>query len=325
MRLNLWQILMAAMLALVSAQTFAAPAECIVPAKPGGGLDLVCKLIRDGLQANGQTAARDDLPRISYLPGGVGAVAWNSIVTRRRAEPDTLVAFSGGSLLNLAIGKFGNASIDDVRWVAGVGADYGMIAVRNDSPYKTLRDLVDALKHNPEKVTIGASGTIGSQDWLKMTLIVKQEGIDAKRLRFVALEGGGESFTALMGGYVQAVSGDASEAAQHAVAGKIRVLAVLSDARLSGVLADVPTAREQGFDVTWPIIRGVYVGPNVSNADYRKWVATFDHMMAQPSFAQLRAARGLHPFALTGDQLTAYIKKTVANYGKQGKELGLIR
>lgn len=144
-------------------------------------------------------------------------------------------------------------------------------------------------------------------------------------MRFVALEGGGESFTALMGGYVQVVSGDASEAAQHAVADKIRVLAVLSDARLSGVLADVPTAREQGFDVTWPIIRGVYVGPNVSNADYRKWVATFDHMMAQPSFAQLRAAHGLHPFALTGDQLTQYIKKTVANYGKQGKELGLIR
>jgi putative tricarboxylic transport membrane protein len=324
MRLNLRHSVIAALLVLTSALAFATPAECIVPAKPGGGLDLVCKLIRDGLQASGQTAPAE-LPHISYLPGGVGAVAWNSIVMRRRAEPDTLVAFSGGSLLNIALGKFGNASSDDVRWVAGVGSDYGMIAVRNDSPYKTLRDLVDALKRTPEKVTIGASGTIGSQDWVKMVLIAKQDGIDAKRLRFVALEGGGESFTALMGGYVQAVSGDASEAMQHAVTGKIRVLAVLSDARLTGTLAGVPTAREQGFDVTWPIIRGVYVGPNVSNADYRKWVAIFDHMMAQPSFAQLRAAHGLHPFALTGDQLTQYIKKTVANYGKQGKELGLIR
>ena len=57
---------------------------------------------------------------------------------------------------------------------------------------------------------------------------------------------------------------------------KIRVLAVLSDARLPGALAHVPTAREQGFDLSWPIIRGLYMGPQVSDADYRSWVARFD-------------------------------------------------
>jgi putative tricarboxylic transport membrane protein len=68
------------------------------------------------------------------MPGGIGAVAWHTLVSQRRAEPDTLVAFSGGSLLNLAQGKFGKASAGDVRWVAALGADYGMIAVRADSP-----------------------------------------------------------------------------------------------------------------------------------------------------------------------------------------------
>lgn len=307
-----------------AASAAAQPAECIVPSKPGGGFDLTCKLAQKGLQAVEQRPMR-----LSYLPGGIGAVAWNSIVTQRRNEPDTLVAFSGGSVLNIALGKFGKASIDDVRWVAALGSDYGMIAVRADSPYKNLRDLVQAFKRNPSSITIGAGGTIGSQDWIKIARLVKRDGIDPKQLHFVAFEGGGEAFTALLAGHVQVVSGDASEAVLH-LSGKnpspnIRVIAVLSDARLPGVLADVPTAHEQGYDVTWPIIRGFYMGSKVSNADYRRWVATFDRMMASKSFDQMRAAYGLYPFAMTGAALTEYIKKTAENYGKEIKELGLVR
>ncbi|WP_334190701.1 tripartite tricarboxylate transporter substrate binding protein [Noviherbaspirillum sp.] len=299
--------------------------ECIVPAKPGGGMDLTCKLTQQGLQAG--MAKKDDASqlRISYLPGGIGAVAWSSIVSQRRSAPDTLVVYSGGSLLNLAQGKFGKASPADVRWVAAVGTDYGMVAVRADSPYKTLRELLDALQSQPAKITIGAGGTVGSQDWLKMRILSKQRGIDPKTLRLVAFEGGGEAFTALLAGHVQAVSGDTSEATEHAAAGRIRVLAVLSDARLAGPLAHVPTAREQGFDVTWPIIRGVYMGPDVPEADYRRWVKTFDRMMERPEFDRLRAAHGLHPFAMTGDLLSDYVRRTVDAYGKQAKEFGLVR
>ena len=310
--------------ACAAAGAHAAP-ECVVPAKPGGGMDLTCKLMQKALPADVKNASKDKAVHISYLPGGIGAVAWNSVITQRRAEPDTLVAFSGGSLLNLAQGKYGKASAADVRWVAAVGTDYGMIAVRSDSPYKTLGELVEVLKRDPSKVTIGAGGTIGSQDWLKVALVAKQGHVDPKTLRFVAFEGGGESFTALLANHVQVVSGDASEATLHSVNDKIRVLAVLSDARLPGALSNVPTAREQGFDVTWPTIRGFYMGPQVSDADYRKWVAAFDHVMKTPTFDQLRAANGLYPFAMTGAQLTEYVQKTVDGYGKQAKELGLVR
>ena len=299
--------------------------ECVVPAKPGGGMDLTCKLARKGLQPVAKSTHVNPALRISYLPGGIGAVAWSSVLSQRRAEPDTLIAFSGGSLLNLAQGKYGKVSASDVRWVAAVGTDYGMIAVREDSPYKTLGDLLAAIKRNPGAVAIGASGTVGSQDWLKVSILTKQAGGDPKSLRFVAFEGGGESFTALLAGYVQAVSGDVSEAALHAPSNKIRVLAVLADKRLPGPLAHIPTAREQGFDLTWPIIRGLYMGPNVSDKDYRRWVGAFEKMMTQPGFGQLRSAHGLYPFSLTGDALTDYVNKTVEQYGKQAKELGLMR
>jgi putative tricarboxylic transport membrane protein len=295
--------------------------ECVIPSKPGGAMYLTCKLVQKALPAKPGTAKL----KLTYLPGGIGAVAWHTLVSQRRAEPNTLVAFSGGSLLNLAEGKFGKAKPGDVRWVAAMGADYGMIAVRADSQFRTLSDLIDALRKAPEKVLIGVSGTIGSQDWMKMALVARQAGIDPRQLRFVALEGGGEAFTAMQASFVQVVSGDASEATLYADPGKVRVLAVLAEQRLPGVLAGAPTAREQGIDVVWPIIRGVWMGPGVTDADYRRWVAAFDQMEAAPGFAKLRAEAGLYPFSLTGDALTTYINKAVLDYNRQASQFKLVR
>jgi len=303
-------------LLLVCAQVYSA--ECIVPSKPGGGFDQTCKLARKALE--GQVPFR-----LSYMPGGIGAVAWSSIVSQRQAESDTLVAFSGGSLLNLALGKLGRSSVSDVRWVAGLGMDYGMVAVSVDSPYRTLGELMTAMRRDPGAVTIGAGGTIGSQDWIKIALLAKQADIDPRKLRFVAFEGGGESITALLAGHVQAVSGDVSEASLHAVADRIRVLAVLSDKRLPGPLAQVPTAREQGFDLSWPIIRGLYMGGQVDDADYRRWVSRFERIMADKSFDRLRQDHGFYPFALTGAQLTDYVTRTEEYYRRKAVELGLVR
>ncbi|HWW68408.1 MAG TPA: tripartite tricarboxylate transporter substrate binding protein, partial [Duganella sp.] len=92
-----------------------------------------------------------------------------------------------------------------------------------------------------------------------------------------------------------------------------------------GVLAGVPTAREQGIDVVWPVIRGLWMGPQVPDADYRQWVAAFDRVLASPQFAQMRAASGLFPFGLTGDALKDYVTKAVDDYGRRAAELGLVR
>ena len=119
-----------------------------------------------------------DPMRITYMPGGIGAVAYNAIVAQRPAENNTIVAFSGGSLLNLAQGKFGRYNENDVRWLAAVGADYGAIIVADSSPFKSLKDLVAAVKADPTKVVFGAGGTVGSQDWMKAALIAKAAGLE---------------------------------------------------------------------------------------------------------------------------------------------------
>jgi putative tricarboxylic transport membrane protein len=318
--------LLAIALACVATAAMAGPLdkpECIAPAKPGGGFDLTCKLAQSGLM-NGKFIG--DPMRVTYMPGGIGAVAYNTVVAQRPGEENTIVAFSGGSLLNLAQGKFGRYSESDVKWLAGIGADYGAVIVMNNSPYKSLKDLMAAVKADPTKVVFGAGGTVGSQDWMKAALIAKGAGIDYKAMRFVAFEGGGEAATALQGGHVQVYSGDASEVAEKLAAGApFRVLAVLADKRLPGALANVPTAKEQGYDIEWPIIRGFYMGPKVSDADFKVWTDTFNRMMATKEWDKLREERGLFPFALTGAELDGYVKKRVQEYRKLVDEFGLVR
>lgn len=306
------------LLALLPATAAVQAPECIAPARPGGGFDVSCQLAREAL-APWLAAPL----RVVYMPGGIGAVAYNTIVAQRPADGNVIVAFSGGSLLNLAQGKFGKYSVNDVRWLAGVGADYGMIAVRADSPYRTLPALVAALKANPARVVFGAGGTVGSQDWIKTALIARQAGVAHQQMRYVAFEGGGETATALLGGHIQAASGDVSEMMPLLQAKKIRLLAVMSATRLPGALADIPTAREQGFDIVWPIIRGFYVGPRVSPADYARWELAFRQSMATPRFARLRDSHYLFPFSLSGAEMDSYVKRQVDEYRKIATEFGL--
>ncbi|SUW64809.1 Tripartite tricarboxylate transporter family receptor [Buttiauxella agrestis] len=326
MKRTLLSALTASALLLTAFNTLAAEVpsrtECIAPAKPGGGFDLTCKLIQVSLQ---ETGVLEKPMRVTYMPGGVGAVAYNAIVAQRPAEAGTVVAFSGGSLLNLSQGKFGRYGVDDVRWLASVGTDYGMIAVRADSPWKDLKSLLAAMEKDPNSVVIGAGASIGSQDWMKTALLAQKAHVDPHKMRYVAFEGGGEPVTALMGNHVQAVSGDLSEMVPYLNGDKLRVLAVFSEERLPGQLAKIPTAKEQGFDLVWPIIRGFYVGPKVTDAEYQWWVETFNKLQQTEDFKKQRDLRGLFEFNMSGKELDDYVKKQVTGYREQAKAFGLAK
>ena len=296
--------------------------ECIAPAKPGGGFDLTCKLAQSGLKDSGLLKAP---MRVTYMPGGVGAVAYNAVIAQRADDAGTITAFSSGSLLNLAQGKFGRYNENDVRWLAAVGTDYGAITVREDSPYQSLDDLVHALKKDPTSIVFGAGATIGGQDWMQTALIARLAGIDPKKLRYVAFEGGGETLTAMLGGHVHVTSSGLGEVTPQLAAKKVRILAVLSEERLPGKLADIPTAKEQGYDIVWPVIRGFYMGPEVSDEQYNWWKQQFDSLLAREDFATLREQRDLLPLSVTGDELQALVFKQVEEYKALAGEFGLVQ
>lgn len=309
--------------ASAGADEFAGPSrpECIAPAKPGGGFDLTCKLAQSGLR---DTGILTDPMRVTYMPGGVGAVAYNKIVANDRANEDAIIAFSTGSILNLSQGKFGKFTEKDVKWLAAVGTDYGAIAVNADSPIKDLAGLVAELKTNPKAISFAAGGSVGGQDWMQTAILAKAVGVSPSDMTYVAMEGGGEAITAVMGNHVTVVSAGIAEIMPQATAGKLRVLAVFSDERLGGSMADIPTAVEQGYDVTWPVVRGYYMGPDVSPAAYDWWKASFDKMLADPKFAELREQQELLPFSMTGDELEQYVYKRTGELRELSAEYGLV-
>lgn len=298
-------------------------AECVIPAKAGGGFDLTCSLARDALQL-----VRPLRPPLSqrFLPGGIGAVAFDRVASGRMGGESVLVAFSGGSLLNLAQGRFGPHPLTAVRWIATLGTDYGVVAVHQDSPYQTLGDLVVALRKDPSAVVFGAGGTVGSQDWVKAALLVRAAGREPKAMRFVSFEGGGDALSALQGRHVHVFPGDAAEAAQ-AISGRaaIRFLAVLAPERLGGALAGVPTAQEQNVALVWPTVRGVYISANNSEGVVRGWVSAFRDALAAPGYTTLRERHGLYAFSLVGAELERFVTDEIAKYQRTVDELGLRR
>ncbi|WP_244934977.1 Bug family tripartite tricarboxylate transporter substrate binding protein [Acuticoccus sediminis] len=294
--------------------------ECVAPAKPGGGFDLTCRIAQSGLKG-----IIEQPVQVTFMPGGIGAVAINQFNTNRTDDPNAIVAFSSGSLLNMAIGKYGQWNEDDVKFTATAGQDYGAIIVKADSPFKSLGDVLAALKENPAGVVLGAGGSVGSQDWMKAALLVRAEGIDPRKMRYVAFDGGGDAMAGLLGGSIQVYTGDVGEIVSMMDAGTIRVLAVMNDERLPAPFADTPTTVELGYkEAVWPIIRGYYMGKNVSDEAYNAWVSAFEKAYGTDEWKKTVTGQGLQPVALAGEEMSAEMLKRVERMRNIAKEAGLI-
>lgn len=312
----------------VATTVFAAPVlaqvqihdpECVAPANPGGGFDLTCRVAQSGLEPQ-----LSEPVQVTFMPGGIGAVAYNLFNTTRTDDGSAIVAFSTGSLLNIVTGKYGDFDEHDVRWVATAGADFGAVVVRADSPYTDLTQLMNDFSADPASVVVGAGGSVGSQDWMKGALLLREAGASPMDMRYVAFDGGGDAIAALLGGSIEVYMGDVGEMVPHLDAGQMRILAVLSPERLDGPFAEIPTAIEQGFDVEWTILRGFYMGGDVSDADYQAWVDAFTAAYQTEEFAAVQRERGLLPMNMAGAELQASIEQRVQILREIAEEAGLI-
>lgn len=294
--------------------------ECIAPAKPGGGHDIMCRLL---VESVAESLLID--MSIRYMPGGIGALAFNHAVSVRDKDANMVVAISTGTALNLALHKFGKYTEADVRWLGAVGTDYGVVAVRDDAPWQTLDELIDTLRQKTDTIVIGAAGSIGSQDWMKMALVLDKAGIDPKSIRYISYEGGGEASHALLKDHIQVFPGDFTEVVNHLEGGRLRILAVFSNQRLPGKYSTIPTAREQGYDVVWPVWRGFYLPPKISNGEYHWWVNTLYRLESSGILAREREKLHLFPLMIIGEEFDRYVKYNVQQLRGYGQKFGLVQ
>jgi len=296
--------------------------ECIAPANAGGGWDLTCRAVGRILS---ELELVSGTVRVTNMPGAGGGVAFVHTVTQRATDQSLIVAASSSTTLNLAQGLWGPLSERDVRWLGAVGAEYGAVAVRSDARWQHLGELVEEWRRNPAAIVVSGGSAVASQDHMKILLLADAAGIDAAKIRFVPFDGGGEAMSALLGGFVQLFSGDASEMISQLDAGNIRVLTVFAPERLGGRFAQVPTARESGFDVDWINWRGLYVPADVSQEAYTAWLDRITILGQSEAWQRAREQSRLEPFFLIGAEFEQFVYDQVVTFRDMAKEIGIIQ
>lgn len=243
----------------------------VAVAGAGGGLDMVARTMAKIFD---QKKIVTQPIMVENKPGGGQVTGTVAFATQDAKNDHKLMIASTPFILNY-IKKDGNSPIgpDQIYPLAMLQEDYGVIAVRADSKYKTLKELYDAVKANPASVQFCGGGAPGTWDHLNAVLLARKAGADIKSMKYNTYDGGGEALTALLGGHADAMTSDVSSIKQYVLAGRVKVLGVSSTARLADdeTMKNVPTYKEQGFDVVTANWRGIFAGKDVSAAAKQYW------------------------------------------------------
>lgn len=300
---------------------FAQPSnvQCIAPADPGGGWDFTCRTIAPVLTDLGLI---DGQVRTQNMAGAGGGVAFAHVVGQQEGNEDLIIAASTATTTRLAQGQFQGFTAADVRWLAAVGADYGVIGVAPDSPYDSLTDLMDLWAEDTGALTVVGGSAVGGWDHLKVLLAAQAAGVEnVERIQYVSFSSGGQAIIEIVGDRADVFTGDVSEALPQIEAGNLKVVAILADERISS-LPDVATAVEQGIDVVGANWRGFYAPAGISEERYQYWADAFRQLEASGEFAEIREQNGLAPFARFGDDMEQFVLNQVDDIEELSSRIG---
>lgn len=218
------------------------PVEIIATNAPGGGADRIIRIMLNVMQER-----RDFTVQVSInnKPGGGSAVAL-AYLNQHPGDGHYVVLASKALLTNNISGR--GPSYTEFTPIAHLFGEYVCVTVRPDSPLKSGRDLVERMKANPGALSFGLATSLGGPNHQGVAAALKLGGIDVKATRNVIFQSGGAASTAMLGGHVDVVPITAAFGASLMKNGQVRILAVGAPRRLGGILADVPTWREQGYD-----------------------------------------------------------------------------
>jgi len=322
MKSRLLQTLVLSVLLGPASVNLSQAAECIAPANPGGGWDFTCRQIGKIMFDIG---AVDQPIQVTNMSGAGGGLAFNYVVAERNDDAELIVAASSATTTRLAQNAYAGMTADRVRFVGAIGADPGVIVVGKDSPYKSLGDLIAAIKANPGSVAFAGGSATGGFDHMKPLMLLQRAGFtDIRKVKYISLNNGADAITQTIGGFTQAMTGDMSEVVGFLKAGEIRALAVLSEERIPG-FEDIPTASEQGFDVVAVNWRGLYIPKGVSDASFNLWAERLQKVADSAQWKQAMAANGLAPFTKVGSNFQSYIDGVIKEVRELSKELGVIQ
>jgi putative tricarboxylic transport membrane protein len=288
--------------------------EAVVHTGPGGGSDLLARAVAEMLQKEKLIQQR---MQVVNKPGGGPAVAM-SYLAEKKGETHTIGFFTGVWVTNPLTTPEANVTLKDLTPIVRLVLEPAVIAVKADSPYKTMKDFIEAAKKSPNQLR-QSGGTMLSRDNLMRLLIQKATGT---QWTFISFPSGGERISNLLGGHVQMMVIEPQEAGEHIRAGNMRVIAQLTEKRLAA-LPNVPTIKEQGIDIPLiPQARGVLAPPAASREVVQYWEGVFDRFSKSPSWQQYLEQNQFEDGYLKGPALGKFVDELSGQMREVLKEAG---
>jgi putative tricarboxylic transport membrane protein len=296
----------------------AEPIKMMVPANPGGGWDSTGRAVLAALDAEGLHKAG---AQVTNKGGAGGTIGLAEFVNGSKGN-DNAVMVMGAIMVGGILTNKSPVTLDQVTPLARLTIEYNAIAVAPNSPFKTVKDLTDALKADPGKVSVGG-GSAGGVDHITLALIGQAVGVPAAKLNYVPFQGGGEMIAAVAGGKLAAAISGLSEFKQYVDTGRLRLLAVTSDARLAGV--STPTLKESGVDVVIGNWRGLVGPPGMSPAGRSAMVGMLDKMHPSKTWQETLKKQGWDDAYLSGDAFGGFLKEENVRIATVLKDVGLVK
>ena len=281
------------------------PVKIIAPQAPGGGVDLVGRIIADRLsRAIGQSFV------IENLAGAGGSIATQ---TAARAAPDgytLMIGYVATHATNPAVRKVPYDAVKDFTPIAMIGGTPNVLVVRPSVPVNTLAEFVAYAQKYPDKINYGTSGK-GTLNHLAMEQFKYAAKFESLSVPYRSI---GQAFTDLGGGQVQAIFPGVSAAMPHVRSGVVKPLAV-TGAKRHPLLPNVPTFKEAGYDdfdgLTWYGIVGPAGLPKVIT---QKLNEEINKVLATPDLRDKLSGEALEVMPMTPEQFGAFIAAEIAHW-----------
>ncbi|MDQ2954767.1 MAG: tripartite tricarboxylate transporter substrate binding protein, partial [Pseudomonadota bacterium] len=247
--------------AALAAAAFASPAgaqmelRIMAPAAPGGGWDQTARSMQQALTTSGLAKS----VQVFNVPGAGGSVGLAQLINAK--GDGRLLMVNGLVMVGALLTNKSPVSLDQATPIARLTEEVQVIVVPANSPIKNAKDLAEAVKADPAKVT-WAGGSAGGVDHITAALFAKAVGADATKINYIPFSGGGESLAAILGSKVTAGISGYGEYEGQIKAGKLRLIGITSAKRIPGI--DAPTFKEQGIELVVANWRSVMAPPGLT-------------------------------------------------------------
>lgn len=313
LRRRLWAA--AAVLALATpAAAEMGAVEIIAPAGPGGGYDQLARAVQLTLEQS-ELAAN---AQVMNVPGAGGTIGLAQFINAP-ASADKMIVAGLGMVGAIAVNK-SPVTLEQVTPLARLTGEYQPLVVAASSPIQSLDDLAAMYRADPGAVTWGGFA-LGSPDHLISAMTVKAMGEDVSKMNYIVSGAGGEMLGQLLGGHITVATGGLNELAGLIETGQLRALAISSPERLPGF--DIPTFKEQGYDVELVNWRGLLAKDGLSEADLAGMDETIDQMVATEVWQALVKERGWVDMHQDSAEFAAFLETEAPNVQQILGELGL--